>query len=65
MTMVNSVLAQANEYIDQGWSILPVKPSEKRPYMTNWLQYQHTRATKEMADSWFTSLTGAGVGMDG
>jgi hypothetical protein len=63
MTMVNSVLAQANEYIDQGWSILPVKPSEKRPYMTNWLQYQHTRATKEMADSWFTSLTGAGVGM--
>lgn len=61
--MTNSVLAQANEYIDQGWSILPVKPSEKRPYMTNWLQYQHTRATKEMADSWFTSLTGAGVGM--
>lgn len=61
--MMNSVLTQANEYIDQGWSILPVKPSEKRPYMTNWLQYQHTRATKEMADSWFTSLTGAGVGM--
>ena len=61
--MANSVLAQANEYIDQGWSILPVKPSEKRPYMTNWLQYQHTKATKEMADSWFTSLTGAGVGM--
>ena len=60
---VNSVLAQANEYIDQGWSILPVKPSEKRPYITNWLQYQHTKATKEMADSWFTSLTGAGVGM--
>lgn len=60
---VNSVLAQANEYVDQGWSILPVKPSEKRPYMTNWLQYQHTKATKEMTDSWFTSLTGAGVGM--
>lgn len=62
MTM-NSVLEQANEYIDQGWSILPVKPSEKRPYMTNWLQYQHIKATKEMAENWFTSLTGAGVGM--
>lgn len=60
---MNSVLTQANEYIDQGWSILPVKPSEKRPYMTNWLQYQHTKATKDMANSWFTSLTGAGVGM--
>ena len=64
MTMtMNSVLEQANEYIDQGWSILPVKPSEKRPYMTNWLQYQHVKATKEMAENWFTSLTGAGVGM--
>ena len=62
MTM-NSVLEQASEYIDQGWSILPVKPSEKRPYMTNWLQYQHVKATKEMAENWFTSLTGAGVGM--
>ena len=62
MTM-NSVLEQANEYIDQGWSILPVKPSEKRPYMTNWLQYQHVKATKEMAENWFTSLMGAGVGM--
>ena len=62
MTM-NSVLEQANEYIDQGWSILPVKPSEKRPYMTNWLQYQHVKATKDMAENWFTSLTGAGVGM--
>lgn len=60
---MNSVLTQANGYIDQGWSILPVKPSEKRPYMTNWLQYQHTKATKDMANSWFTSLTGAGVGM--
>ena len=60
---MNSILKQANEYIDQGWSILPVKPSEKRPYMTNWLQYQHVKATKDMAENWFTSLTGAGVGM--
>jgi hypothetical protein len=63
MMTMNSVLEQANEYIDQGWSILPVKPSEKRPYMTNWLQYQHVKATKEMAENWFTSLMGAGVGM--
>lgn len=60
---MNEVQRQATEYIDRGWSILPVKPSEKRPYMTNWLQYQHTKATKEMVDNWFTNLSGAGVGM--
>lgn len=51
------------EYVDSGWSILPVKPDEKRPYMANWLQYTRTRATREMVDSWFSSLSGAGVGV--
>lgn len=51
------------EYVDNGWSILPVKPEEKRPYMTNWLQYTKTRASKSMVENWFRSLTGAGVGM--
>ena len=60
---MNDIQKQAAEYVEWGWSILPVKPSEKRPYMTNWLQYQRTKATKEMVDNWFTSLTGAGVGM--
>ena len=60
---MNDIQKQAAEYVEWGWSILPVKPLEKRPYMTNWLQYQRTKATKEMADNWFTSLTGAGVGM--
>lgn len=50
-------------YVDSGWSILPVKPEEKRPYMTNWLQYMHTKATPKQVDSWFTSLSGAGVGV--
>lgn len=49
-------------YVDSGWSILPVKPEEKRPYMTNWLQYTKTRATKPMVENWFRSLSGAGVG---
>lgn len=50
------------EYVDSGWSVLPVKPEEKRPYMTNWLQYTRTRASKEMVENWFNKLTGAGVG---
>lgn len=50
-------------YINAGWSILPVKPDEKRPYMTNWLQYMHSKASKETLDNWFSNLSGAGVGV--
>lgn len=50
-------------YVDSGWSILPVKPEEKRPFMTNWLQYNHTRASAKMVENWFKSLSGAGVGV--
>ena len=50
------------EYVDSGWSVLPVKPEEKRPYMTNWLQYTKTRASKESVENWFRVLSGAGVG---
>lgn len=60
MTSINEL---ASEYVDNGWSVLPVKPEEKRPYMTNWLQYTRTRAPKETVQSWFTNLSGAGVGV--
>ena len=53
----------AAEYVDSGWSVLPVKPEEKRPVMTNWLQYTKTKATKEMVTSWFANLSGVGVGV--
>lgn len=52
-----------SEYLNSGWSILPVKPDEKRPYMTNWLQYNKTRATQSQVESWFKNLSGAGVGV--
>ena len=56
------MIEQIREYVNSGWSILPVKPEEKRPYMTNWLQYTHTRASMDMVENWFRSLSGAGVG---
>ena len=59
----NSAVDLAREYVSQGWSVLPVRPDEKRPYMANWLQYNHQRATMEQVDRWFAALTGAGVGV--
>lgn len=53
----------AREYVNQGWSILPVRPDEKRPYMNNWLQYTHVRADRDTVDNWFNNLSGAGVGL--
>lgn len=51
------------EYGSHGWSILPVKPDEKRPYMQNWLQYTKERASTQVVSEWFTHLSGAGVGV--
>ena len=56
------MIDQIKEYVDSGWSVLPVKPEEKRPYMTNWLQYTKSKAPMEMVENWFRSLSGAGVG---
>ena len=60
---MSTVQELAKEYVDSGWSVLPVRPEEKRPYMTNWLQYTKTRAPKAMVEGWFTNLSGAGVGV--
>lgn len=61
--MMTEILKLANEYLESGWSVLPVKPEEKRPYMTNWLQYNRSRVSKDVMESWFTNLTGAGIGI--
>lgn len=60
---MTAIIDSASEYVDQGWSILPVKPEEKRPFITNWMQYTHTKATKDMVLNWFSNLAGAGVGV--
>lgn len=53
----------ATEYVNNGWSVLPVRPEEKRPYMTNWLQYTKTRAPMATVENWFNHLSGAGIGV--
>ena len=56
------MIDQVREYVNSGWSVLPVKPEEKRPYMSNWLQYTKNRAYLQTVENWFTHLSGAGVG---
>lgn len=56
------MLEEALKCYNNGWSILPVKPHEKRPFMTNWLQYTKQRPTPDNIKSWFKDLRGAGLG---
>lgn len=58
-----TITEQAIEYLNNGWSVLPVRPEEKRPYMTNWLQYTKSRASKETVENWFNNLNNAGIGV--
>ena len=60
--MVTTVSDFAIDYVNNGWSVLPVRPEEKRPYMNNWLQYTKTKASKDMVENWFNHLSGAGIG---
>lgn len=61
--MQPSTRDEALGYVDLGWSVLPVRPDEKRPYMANWLQYERQRATRAQVEGWFSSLSNAGVGL--
>jgi len=53
----------AIQYSSWGWSILPVKPVEKRPYMMNWTEYNQKRANEASLRSWFDNLMNPGIGV--
>lgn len=48
-------LKQALKYNSLGWSIIPIKPQDKRPAISSWEQYQNRLATKEEIEKWFTN----------
>lgn len=54
---------KAKQYFNYGWSLLPVKPEDKRPYTQNWLQYTKKRADWPMVENWFMHLSNAGIGV--
>lgn len=42
-----------NQYVQWGWSILPVTPGEKRPAVPSWTQYQKRKPTRDELREWF------------
>ena len=53
MTKTKTNLEWALEYLDRGWSIIPIKPDAKRPAI-KWLEYQDRQPTEEEVEEWWT-----------
>jgi len=48
----------ALEYLERGWSIIPISPDTKRPII-KWAEYQERLARPEEVDEWFSQCPGA------
>lgn len=46
-------LDAAHEYLERGWSIIPIKPEGKRPAIA-WKEYQERQPTEEEIEEWWT-----------
>ena len=52
----------ALRYLDRGWSVVPIRPRDKRP-LGRWQEYQDRRATRAEVDGWYQDHPDAGVGI--
>lgn len=52
----------ALEYLDRGWSIIPIAPDTKRP-LIKWVEYQERLATEDEVCAWFDQWPDAMLGV--
>ena len=57
------MINQVREYVDRGWSVLPIAQGKKSPAMQSWTEFTTKAATMEQLETWFGALAGAGVGV--
>ena len=58
----NQCLEYALEYLRLGWSVLPIRPRSKIPFV-KWKPYQEKRPTESEVERWWKSYQKAGVGV--
>ena len=54
--------AAVYDYIGRGWSIIPIRPSDKRP-LVRWEEFQHRHPSESEARTWFCGWPEAGIGI--
>lgn len=57
-----TVKESALHYLSLGWSVIPLRPKDKRPAIA-WLEYQERRATEDEVRAWFHRWPNANVGI--
>ena len=51
-----------HDYTGRGWSIIPIRPGDKRP-LVRWEDFQHRRPSEVEARGWFRAWPEAGIGI--
>jgi hypothetical protein len=59
---MNKVLKAALAYLDLGWSVMPIQPDNKKPYV-EWLPLQKERVEPYEAEGWWLQYPKANVGI--
>lgn len=50
--IVNNMVSAATDYLTRGWSVIPLKPRDKRP-LAAWKAFQEQYARMEQVEVWF------------
>lgn len=58
-----SHLEAALRYLAKGWSIIPIRPNDKKPYLSSWLEYQKRHPSVDEVKEWWTLHPIAGIGL--
>lgn len=59
---MNRLLSSALEYMEMGFSVIPIIPGQKKP-LIKWESFQKQRATKTQIVSWWSQTPTANIGL--
>ena len=60
--MTKNIEQFALEYLRRGWSVIPIRPHDKRPAI-RWLEFQQRLATEDEVKDWFQRWPDGNVGV--
>jgi len=60
--MTKKIAQPALKYLRRGWSVIPIRPHDKRPAI-RWLEYQHRLANKDEIKEWYQRWPDGNVGI--
>ncbi len=55
--------SHAQTYFDQGFSIIPINPADKKPVLKQWQKYSKTMPTQTEIDNWCQTYPDFSIGL--